>query len=304
MQQASMPTWQQRETRQAVAAWAASLAIHIVLILVLATVSWSAGLRPQPPQPQVRIIADDDVGMDSPPEVVAPSQPTVELSQPVKLAGPVQLSAVPKLTESAPSAPIEPLIGLDLAAGADAAKAGGNWAQLAAGGDAGHGAAEFFGLRATGGKFVFVIDKSGSMKGDRLDAAKKELFRSVIRLGEKMQYLIIFYDDQFHTMPARKLIRATRLNKRESLGWVGSVKGDGGTRPLEAMRLALSLRPDAVWLLSDGEFPEDYADEIHAANPESRTVIHTIAFQSRSGEAVLRRIARENGGQFRFVGPP
>lgn len=168
----------------------------------------------------------------------------------------------------------------------------------------GGGSAGFFGVKARGFKFVFVVDYSGSMRGEKLEVTKQELIRSVSALTPNMKFYIIFYDDQFEPMPANDLVAATPQGKTQYLQWASAVSGGGGTDPREAMNLALSLKPDAVFLLSDGGFPDSYADDIRAANPGAKVQIHTIAFYDNHGEAVLQRIATENRGKYRFVPNP
>jgi len=65
----------------------------------------------------------------------------------------------------------------------------------------------------------------------------------------------------------------------------------------------LRFQPDAIWLLSDGLFPPAAADLIRNENPNAHTQIHTIAFYDNQGEPLLRRIAEENRGRYRFVPP-
>ena len=75
------------------------------------------------------------------------------------------------------------------------------------------------------------------------------------------------------------------------------------------MQLALKMSPDAVFLLSDGEFAdptrdfllnENY-DEADDGSRVPRVPIHTVGFHSFAAEAVLKPIAMENGGAYRFV---
>ena len=76
------------------------------------------------------------------------------------------------------------------------------------------------------------------------------------------------------------------------------------------MRLALMLRPDAVFLLSDGEFDDPTRDfllgenlrELDDGTREPRVPVHTIGFYSPAAAAALAPIAAENGGEFRYVG--
>ncbi|MCK5114723.1 MAG: hypothetical protein KAR11_08185, partial [Phycisphaerae bacterium] len=165
------------------------------------------------------------------------------------------------------------------------------------------GTTSFFGLEARGSKFIYVVDKSGSMRGPKLLAAKAEMCRSINSLGNDMEFLIIFFDHLYETMPGDKLARATRQNKLRYFNWVKHVGNGGGTQPVEAMLKAISLKPDAIWLLSDGQFSENACDVIGDANRGSRISIHTIAFYNNYGEALLTRIADENNGKYRFVSP-
>ena len=63
------------------------------------------------------------------------------------------------------------------------------------------------------------------------------------------------------------------------------------------MALALAMRPDAVFLLSDGEFPGGTVEEIGRRN-RRRVPIHCVDLSGGESGDQLRRIARENGGQY------
>lgn len=181
----------------------------------------------------------------------------------------------------------------------------GLWAETQiAGGGKGRGGASFFGLEAKGGKFVYVVDRSGSMRGQSLVAAKGELTRSIMSLGERVEFFVFFYNTDPTPMPGSDLVKATDSNVTDALNWIEGVSAGGGTDPTSTMKLALSLKPDAIWLLSDGQFDAKSAEIIADENPGGRVTIHTIAFFSRAGEAILRKIANENGGQYRFVQRP
>ena len=181
----------------------------------------------------------------------------------------------------------------------------GQWAGLqGSGGPQGTGGASFFGLEAKGGKFVFVVDRSGSMSGSPMEAAKSEIIRSIMSLDDNMEVCVLFYDDNFLMMDDGRLLKASKANKNKILSWVGQVASGGGTDPSAAMAKALSLKPDAIWLLSDGQFSSEIATMIGQQNHRGRVMIPTIAFFSREGEAVLRQIATENRGRYQFIKQP
>ncbi len=181
----------------------------------------------------------------------------------------------------------------------------GLWADVQlAGGGKGRGGASFFGLEAKGGKFIYVVDRSGSMSGQPLAAAKGELTRSIMSMGEDIEFFVFFYNTEPLAMPGGQLTKATPRYVTDALNWIEGVSSSGGTDPLSTMKYALSLKPDAIWLLSDGQFDITSAEEIRKRNPDGQVTIHTIAYFSRAGEGVLKKIAAENGGKYRFVKKP
>jgi hypothetical protein len=103
-------------------------------------------------------------------------------------------------------------------------------------------------------------------------------------------------------MPGSELADATESNKERALSWIKNVGVMPNTLPVPAMREALRLQPDVVYLLSDGEFATQFCTEIRAANRgRSPATIYTIGFGNRSGEPQLLQIANESGGKYRYV---
>ena len=158
--------------------------------------------------------------------------------------------------------------------------------------------ASFFGIRARGQFFIYVVDCSGSMiDEDRLFRAKEELRRSVRGLQEPQRFQVIFYNDQPILMPGGLPRSADVFSKDQFLAWLRLIEPDGETDPRPAMSTALSLRPDAVFLLSDGEFPAGTAEAVAVKNPR-KTPIHCIDLSGGVAGDQLRQIARESGGRY------
>jgi len=59
------------------------------------------------------------------------------------------------------------------------------------------------------------------------------------------------------------------------------------------------LKPDVVFLLSDGDIPPETRAIVTREN--KRSVIHTIALGSNKGAVVMKQIAAENKGEFKFI---
>jgi hypothetical protein len=71
------------------------------------------------------------------------------------------------------------------------------------------------------------------------------------------------------------------------------------------MEMALALKPEAIYLLTDGEFDSyglnDLMDAIREGNADKQTRIHTVALGSPGDVESLRGIAGDNGGTYRWV---
>jgi Mg-chelatase subunit ChlD len=157
----------------------------------------------------------------------------------------------------------------------------------------------FFGVRAKGLFFVYVVDCSGSMiDDDRMPRATIELRRSVLSLQAPQKFEVIFYNDDSIPMPGGPIPRSADMQaKNQLMAWLRQIEPDGGTDPRVAVKQALWLRPDAVFLLSDGAFPDGTAEQIAKLNPK-KIPIHCVDLAGGLGGDHLRRIAQASGGRY------
>jgi hypothetical protein len=158
--------------------------------------------------------------------------------------------------------------------------------------------ATFFGIKAKGQRFIYVVDCSGSMIDEaRLTRAKDEVRRSIMRLQPPQRFKVIFYNDQPLPMPG-DLTRSADLNSKAQLfSWLRLIEPDGGTDPRAAVAQALSLRPDAVFLLSDGEFPDGTVEAVAKSNAR-KIPIHCVDLSGGGSGDQLKQIARDSGGRY------
>lgn len=169
-----------------------------------------------------------------------------------------------------------------------------------------------FGVVGEGYKFVYVFDRSGSMGGSgrtSLAAVKQELVKSLENLDTVHQFQIIFYNDRplpFNPsgVPGR-LAFATEANKQRVLHFLDTVVADGGTDHEEALRAACGMRPDVIFLLTDGDEPRLTAEQLAKIERWSAGIqINTIEFgpgPKPAGDSFLVRLARQSGGNYVYV---
>jgi hypothetical protein len=165
----------------------------------------------------------------------------------------------------------------------------------------------FFGLEAYGRRFAYVLDRSGSMgepDNKPLAAAKQELLTSLARLGDIHQFFIIFYNEEpaiFNPGGAsRQAVFADEVTKNSARRFVQRVQAYGGTRHYDALAKAIALRPDVIFLLTDGELKDDLSDEELARLRRSNgglAQIHVVQFAASPYEGnSLVQLATENRG--------
>ncbi len=181
-------------------------------------------------------------------------------------------------------------------------------ASLFSGGEAGMGS-KFFGTESGGNvtKVVYVVDRSGSMF-DTFSYVQAELARSIKELKTIQRFHIIFFaDDRPYELKINgnaKLQLATVPTKKAATDWVDdqiAESSTGRTDPRKALIQAFEKNPELIYLLTDGLFPTETLDTIKKHNTNRKVRINTIAFKSRTGEPLLKKIATENGGAYKFI---
>ncbi len=298
-----------------VAPWLVSLFVHLGVIIVALLVVWATLRTPADP-PAGYVIT----GIDG-------------LPQPVSLDAEVKLERTPEQTRSAPAArtpqsrPISetpPKLPSDLI-GITGSDAIGSPIGLApAVGTDGR----MFDLPPGGGptgaparSIVYIIDASGSLI-DTMPFVIEELKRSIRGLNPEQRFTVIFFQNGQPVevpVPHRGLKQADDDTRRAVAQWIdmsaGNVLPGGKTHATEAIRIALAYRPDVAYILSDdilggrsGPTPEQLLADVRKYNVAS-TRVNTIQFfypdplEAVGREPVLRQIATETRGQYRFVRP-
>ena len=171
--------------------------------------------------------------------------------------------------------------------------------------------ATFFGMAASGHRVVYVLDRSGSMDdpgGLPMRAAKNELLRSIDGLEDIQQCYVIFYNQEPRLLnpigvPGR-LVFASEANKRSIARMVERLSPDGATDHMLALRKALALRPDLIFLLTDGDANDDLTDadleKITRLNG-GRAAMYVVQFGPEQAGNRLVSLAEQNRGKHKYV---
>jgi len=168
-----------------------------------------------------------------------------------------------------------------------------------------NGETQVFGVVGRGSRFVYVFDRSLSMKGAPLAAAKRELLTSLKQLERANQFQIIFYNEKPRLLQSPQLLFADENGLSQAESFVNSMTAAGGTDHWQALQLALRMRPDVIFLLTDADEPPlspKQLDEIRRNN--AATSVNVIEFKSgpdAGKRGFLRQLAEQNRGQYRYI---
>ncbi len=294
-----------------VPAWLLSLGLHTLLLVVAGLLfqRTTQGLVSQPDREVgIALVRRSDTQRHY--EPVSAVQESRSASEAV-----AAIEAVPSPMAEADLLEDLPDVGVslvELAGSGLPSAAGGGRPQRAAAMASGAATTTVFGITATGSQFVYAFDRSGSMAGFQgrpLAAAKGQLLQSLLDLEPTHQFQVIFYNERpevFRPSPGTpRMVFANGQNVRRARQFVRSIQARGGTEHMAALRLALSMRPDVVFFLTDADEPRLTTSQLaKVRRMNGSTTIHTIEFgfgPQRRSDNFLVQLAEQNGGRHVYV---
>lgn len=171
--------------------------------------------------------------------------------------------------------------------------------------------ASFFGTKVAGRRILYVLDNSGGMQGGELEALVDELLRSVESLRPEQEFYVIFYSDMlyplFYPRAVERFVPANDRFKQRLKAWLDTVEFCMGNVVDEAMEAATMIRPDVVYLLTDGDLDStrDQRRMGYLLDTRGRKFpIHTFGLgtgENSKPADKLRQVAAANDGTFRAV---
>jgi Ca-activated chloride channel family protein len=149
---------------------------------------------------------------------------------------------------------------------------------------------------------VFVLDRSGSMAGWKMVAARRALGRMIDTLTERDRFTVYAFDDTIEVTPVcgDSVAAASDRNRYRTIEWLAKVDARGGTemaQPLDqAVRQLTGNRDRVLVLITDGQVGNE--DQILASLAQRLQGIRifTLGVDRAVNEAFLRRLAALGGG--------
>ena len=295
-----------------------SLSVHVLLIICLSIIAITVAQEPKLLSIVSASVEAENVILETPMEAIseleATSEPLQSTSLPnlSDLVAEDLLMAVPIEAGTSPSPPSSVSSAIATSA-SDSAHATMTGSKMLAG-------AEFYGVKATGNTFVYIVDSSPSMRRDgAFEAARKEIVRSLSSMKPKQRYFISFFGKEIDPMvfelgvAERYPVYAKPENVTKTIDWLNRVQiQKEGLPPNNALAEAIGMQPDAIFLLFDGDTKVDVAKFLRRVNRTDdilsagmpKVPIHVVHFFQDEFQKQMRLVASENGGTYRFVPRP
>jgi Ca-activated chloride channel homolog len=157
---------------------------------------------------------------------------------------------------------------------------------------------------------AFVLDRSGSMAGWKIVAARRALARMVDMLRPDDRFTVLAFDDVVETPPGvggPHPLPATERHRARAVDFLCGLQARGGTvmRPaLDAALAALGTDPDhdrLLVLITDGQIGND-AELLHRLHDHLAGVqVFVIGVDQAPNAGFLERLARATGGRCELV---
>ncbi len=154
---------------------------------------------------------------------------------------------------------------------------------------------------------VFLLDRSGSMEGWKLETARSALIRLVSELGPADRFALFAFAETLTTPLPAKLCDATADHRALAAGFLSQVSAEGGTELVRALDQAASLRwggyedrDQAVVLVTDGQVTNE--DEVLRVVRKLKGVrVCAVGVDQAVNDGFLRRLAEVTGGTVELV---
>lgn len=162
---------------------------------------------------------------------------------------------------------------------------------------------------ARGRSFVFVIDRSNSMGSAGLGAigaAADELASHMSNLTPENKFQVVAYNEATGFFGERQLLAATDENKRRLVKHIAQITAGGQTEHTRGLVAALRLKPEVIFLLTDGGDPAMSRGDLNFVRDlaGSRTKINCLQFgrgPQPDRPSFLAKLASDNRGSYVYI---
>mgnify|MGYP002551699893 CR=1 FL=1 len=153
-------------------------------------------------------------------------------------------------------------------------------------------------------EYLFIIDVSGSMMGEKLDETKKAVIECLKQLDVGDRFNIIPFESEFEAMNI-KSIEYNEENMKKAIRYINKLEPLGGTEILDPIKFALyeKNKDKIVLLFTDGQVGNE--DEIirFVENNVNRSRIFPFGIDTNVNSSFIKQLAKAGNGKAELIQP-
>lgn len=153
-------------------------------------------------------------------------------------------------------------------------------------------------------EYLFIIDVSGSMMGEKLDETKRAVIECLKQLDVGDKFNIIPFESQFEAMNI-KSIEYNEENMKKAIEYINKLKPLGGTEILNPIKFALyeKEKDKIILLFTDGQVGNE--DEIirFVENNVNRSRIFPFGIDTNVNSSFIKQLAKAGNGKAELIQP-
>ncbi len=154
---------------------------------------------------------------------------------------------------------------------------------------------------------VLLVDVSGSMEGQKLDAARRAVSAVLHGLEKGDRFRLIAFESSVHAQtPGFLPFDQASLDRADR--WIRQLRSSGGTEMLPALKEAFAgdmpaSRLRTIIFITDGQAANESELAALVGQHEASTLLFTVGIDTAVNESLLRRLARVGHGTCELLTP-
>ena len=153
-------------------------------------------------------------------------------------------------------------------------------------------------------EYLFIIDVSGSMMGDKIDETKRAVIECLKQLDVGDKFNIIPFESEFEAMSTQSL-EYNEENMQKAMKYINNLEPSGGTEILNPIKFALyeKDKDKIILLFTDGQVGNE--DEIieFVEDNVNRSRIFPFGIDSNVNSAFIKKLAKVGNGKAELIQP-
>ena len=153
-------------------------------------------------------------------------------------------------------------------------------------------------------EYIFIVDVSGSMEGEKLEETKRAVIECLKQLDEGDKFNIIPFESTFRAMNIES-IEYNDKNLRKAIHYINSLEADGGTEILAPIRFALyeNDTEKIILLFTDGQVGNEDTIIQYVDHRINKSRIFPFGIDTNVNSSFIKQLAKVGNGKAELIQP-